>query len=1176
MGKLPSGIVTFVLTDVVSSTRLWQDAADQMDGAIARHVELIAAATGRHGGAILKARGEGDSTFCVFGRASDAVAAAHDAQLALRAEPWPESAALMVRFALHTGEAVERGGDFLGPVVNRAARLRSIARGGEVLLSGTTASLVVDGLPDGVRLVELGDVQLRDLDRAEHVYALDAAGLEVPPRGDSRQSFAGPPAIDVRLLGPVNVLIEGDPVDIGGPKERTVLSLLALAGGPVTHERLMDDLWDCSPPASARKTVQTYVWRLRRVLTDEVLASVAAGYELRLVVDTDVARFERLMREAMEWRERDDASHAADLLEEALGLWRGDALAGCAPSLAVEAHRARLHELRAGAIDRRFDCELLLGRHTEVIGDLEHLVQEDPFREERWRMLVIALYRSGRQADALRSVQRARATLIEGLGVELGSALKSLEQAVLDQRPELDAPRAQGTRRSPEQSPGASPVTLPPTPATPLIGRAAEQDALVSLVGIHRLVTLTGVGGAGKTRLALAVAERHQDGLVAFCDLSSLSRDGSVLHALAQSVGAPTERHLAARVQPDLLQGVLDDLRSRELLIVIDNCEHVLEPCSEIVSRVLAECRDISVVATSREPLGVPGEHVVPVPPLDVPTTDDDVAAGSVQLFAQRGAAARSGFTVTDSNRSSVIEICRRLEGLPLALELAAARLSHVTPDELVARLDQPLQLLTTRQRTGPERHRTIQAMLEWSHDLLDAPEQTVFRRLGVFAGWFGLRDVEACCMTGLGGTDALDLLRGLVDCSLVVPDSTDATSRYRMLDTIRSYGRALLAASAEEDEVRAAHCDWYLTRIESVPLGTRLLAMSTTGMMGDVHEDLRRALLWADSTERHDLVARLVVSMIGPWKEGHFAEADRWFPVAVEYEASLPPSERTATALSSLMYLFRWDGDHDALRRHQLRLAALVENFRPDHPMTSLAYSTLASLCSRLHGEESAWEAYADLALRHAPPDSPPLQAMARCQKARALMFRSEHEEAIAVLEEGAAMLGSGADSFQFSPEEDLALAHHLIGNYDRALGLAESRWSTRDKPALGWYVAIYAGLSAAALGDKAGARRYLRDAAERDRALSMPLAVNDCRMMVGAMAFLEGRPSRAVELLAGLPTGSTSFNTLGVLLRHYQALARQAVSVEDWEAAQTTGTDLDAWPLIQAELSLDDASGH
>ena len=1163
---LPSGTVTFVLTDVVSSTRLWQDAPVEMDAAIRRHVEVIATAVMARGGTVLKSRGEGDSTFCVFGRATDAVVAAHDAQVALRRERWPGGVPLSVRLAVHTGEAVERDGDYLGPVVNRAARLRSIAGGGEVLVSGTTAAVVIDALPEGSRLVALGDAQLRDLDRAERIFALDAPGLEAPRIGARRVVLSGAPRVDVRLLGPVQVLVDGEPIDAGGPKERTVLALLALRRGPLTLERLVDDVWDEGAPATARKTLQTYIWRLRRVLTDDVLATVTAGYELRLADETDLARFERLVLDGTKSLKRGDASRASLVLADARRLWHDEPLSGCSPSPVLTAERTRLHELHAAAVDAHLAAELELGRHAAVLGELESLLQSDPFREERWRMLVLALYRSGRQGDALRGYQRARRTLVDGLGVEPGPALRDLEQAILEQREDLSpGPPAGLVRAGTSDSVGTGLAIRPPMAPTPLVGRTAERAALASMLEEHRLVTVTGTGGAGKTRIALAVAELEQ-GATVFCDLSLLSRDGSVLHALARSVGQPLDL-LGSPAERKLLERLVDGLRDTEVLIVLDNCEHVLDACAEVVGRLLADCRRVRLLATSREPLGVPGERVVPLPPLDVPSDDEDVTASALALFEQRGAAARQGFAVSTSNRKVVVEICRRLEGLPLALELAAARLSHLTADEIAARLEQPLDLLATRRRAGPHRHRTLHAALDWSHDLLDPDEQRLFRRLSVFAGWFSLADIEGCCAWDLDDVSLIDSVGALVDCSLLSIDSSTPVTQYRMLETIRAYAREQLTNSAEEAHTRAAHCAWYVAQVERIPWGHRVLALSAREALAAVQEDLRHALVWAETAGRHDLVARLVASMVGLWTEGHFAEADRWFPVAVDYESSLPPGERTATALSSLMYLFHWDGDQGALRRHRLRLAALAENLPPNEAVTSLAYATLASLCSRVPGEEAAWDAYAELALRNAPPDSAPIAAMALCQKARALMFLDDPHQAVRVLNEAIATLGPGGDGFEFSPVEDLALAWHLLGEHKRTLAIAEARLS-RDARFPPWNVSIYAALASAALGDPAGARSHVRAAAQRARALTMPLVANDCRVAVGGIAFLEGRPRVAADLLAALTTGSASYNTLGVLLRHYQQRTRSALSPSEWERAAHRITTGAAWRLIETEL--------
>ena len=372
---LPSGVVTFLLTDVVGSTRQWQHAPASMDRAIERHGEIIAAAVEAHDGHMIKPRGEGDSTFSVFTRSSNAIRAAHQAQTAIRRERWPASAQLSVRFALHAGEAIERDGDYFGSVVNRVARLRSVAQGGEILISEAAAALVVDDLPPATGLADLGTVHLRDLDREERVFALLADGLATPTSVDARGSATDGWSLEVRLLGPCELVERRGPLDLGGPKECALLALLSMSNGPLSPEQLIDELWSGEPPSSARKTLQTYIWRLRRKL-GEALVSVTGGYELRLPTtsDCDAIRFEWLVRDAH--RAMDDGAfeQAGHQLDDAMALWRGQPFTGCASTVALETHAARLEERRIDAIESRLAAELELGHHDAIIGELETTV----------------------------------------------------------------------------------------------------------------------------------------------------------------------------------------------------------------------------------------------------------------------------------------------------------------------------------------------------------------------------------------------------------------------------------------------------------------------------------------------------------------------------------------------------------------------------------------------------------------------------------------------------------------------------------------------------------------------------------------------------------------------------------------------------------------------------------
>ncbi len=355
------------------------------------------------------------------------------------------------------------------------------------------------------------------------------------------------PVLEVRLLGPVEIVTERGQLETGGPKERTILALLALTGGPVSQDRLIDDVWDGPPPATARKTLQTYVWRIRNSLPAGVVATTPGGYVFWLETETDVARFERLINEGGDALLEHNPERARSVFRDALALWRGQPFTGCASTSALQACTVRLDELHARSIEGLIEAELGLGRHAEVVGELEQLVRMTPFRERLWEMLVLALYRCGRQADALRACRRAREALIEALGVEPGPALKGLEQAVLEQRPGLAAAALVDVA---DAAPWGS-VATRPTPAPPpvggnlprttttFIGRGAELRRLVAEWPARPLISLTGVGGVGKTRMAVEAGrlarDRFVDG-VWLCELAAVSDDEGVTHAVASTL----------------------------------------------------------------------------------------------------------------------------------------------------------------------------------------------------------------------------------------------------------------------------------------------------------------------------------------------------------------------------------------------------------------------------------------------------------------------------------------------------------------------------------------------------------------------------------------------------------------------------------------------------------------
>ncbi|ALG06161.1 BTAD domain-containing putative transcriptional regulator [Kibdelosporangium phytohabitans] len=558
---------------------------------------------------------------------------------------------------------------------------------------------------------------------------------------------------------------DGEPITVTRAAVRLLLAdLLVHQGQPVSADRLVEDLWGTRPPRDPAAALQVRVAQLRSALGDRTLVeSTPAGYRL-LAGNVDAAEFATLTAQA---RSTSDVRAKVDLLDRALALWRGPAYADFADSTFAQPVITRLTEQRLTAIEDR------LAALTEWdLGELAELVAEHPLRERLRAVHMRALYLAGRQSEALASFRELGRRLGDELGIDPGPEIVRLHQEILRQDTALTKAR-----------------TNVPADVSVLVGRASALAGVGALLDAERLVTLTGSGGVGKTRLALATARRVNmpDGVW----LVELASAGSVAEAVLAALGVREYKELAPA---DL---VLTALRDKRLLLVLDNCEHMVTQVADLVSRLSRTAPGVRVLATSQEPLGLPGEVRYPVPPLDEPD--------AVRLLTDRVKAL--GHSI--SADSAVAELCRRLDGIPLALELAAARVPVLGVAELVARLDDRFRLLTGGYRDAPPRQRTLRAVLDWSWGLLSEQEQTVLRRLSVHVDGCTLAAAEA-----VSGLDVLDQLTTLAQRSLVVV-AHDPQPRYRLLESVAQYSAERLAEAGEDTATRGRHQAWYLRLAE-------------------------------------------------------------------------------------------------------------------------------------------------------------------------------------------------------------------------------------------------------------------------------------------------------------------------------------------------------------------------
>ena len=887
---LPSGVVTFMMTDIEGSTRLWADAPDAMRAALARHDAIAADVIAGHAGFLIKPRGEGDSTFSVFARATDAVHAACALQTALTAEPWPEGAPLRVRIAVHTGEADLGVDDYYGIAVNRCARLRSIAHGGQVLVSESTAGLVRELLPEEVTLRDLGFQRLRDLAEPERVSQVNHPSLPT--------DFPAPRTIDL------------------------------------------------------------------------------------------------------------------------------------------------------------------------VPNNLPHQVSA-------------------------------------------------------------------------------------------FIGREAEMERIKELLRGTRLLTLTGAGGVGKTRLALqASAEmlyEYPDG-VWLVELASLS-DGGLLHQALATV-------LDVREEPGraLADAVVSHLREKQALILLDNCEHLVEACAQLAEHMTKQCPATRILATSREALRADGETVWRVPSLSVPHPEPGIRPqpeqltqyAAVRLFIDRATKADPGFTITSGNAPAVAEICARLDGIPLAVELAAARANSLTLQQIEQRLDQRFQLLTGGRRTALPRQQTLEATVAWSHELLSEAEKLLFSRLSVFAGGFTLEGAEAVCSgDGIGATDTADIMGELIAKSLVIPGK----GRYWMLETLREYGRHRLEQAGDTEARRRLHAGFYASLAEEAGVGLQGPEQSAwLSRLDTEHANLRAALEWSLDREP-ETGARLAASACGFWQvRGYWSEARSWLDKYAAIEDAVPTGLRSTLMSSSGSLAWRQGDYREASALCEAGLALAREAGDPER--TARALRALATVARELRDRPRAVSLLQEsLQLARAVGDPGPIAttlsalACAYGDVGSATAARASQEEALAI----ARPLGNRQLTSTIAG--NLAICLSQDGEYSAARRLHEECLAAQrelgDRGGVAWSLHNL-GCVATDQGELGAARRLYEESLRISDDIKLLLTLG-IRCSLAHLAFVEGDLPSARDALEDVILGTrahgdslTAARALGSLARVAGAEGRHDLSVE------------------------------